>query len=100
MRVLAGAALTVLLAVIGPSLLIAADQPEPASGTAAGASDSSDVDPATGSPAGEASPAGETANPEPSQDATKPDDQGVSTTNVNRHRPGACPEGPPCKDGD
>jgi hypothetical protein len=94
MRLIVGAALTALLAVSGPSLLIAADQPEAGSGTTIGAaSEAGDADP------GKASPAGETANPDPSQEPAKAG-TGPATMNVNRHRPGACPEGPPCKDGD
>ncbi|MBK5198994.1 MAG: hypothetical protein JJE37_12045 [Methyloceanibacter sp.] len=100
MRLIIGAALTALLAVSGPSLLIAADQPEagstPTIGAASGAGDG---DPAKTSPGGETSPAGETANPGSSQDPAKAG-TGTATMNVNRHRPGACPEGPPCKEGD
>jgi hypothetical protein len=33
-------------------------------------------------------------------DATEPDDQEAAPIDVHRHRPGACPEGPPCKGGE
>ena len=34
-------------------------------------------------------------------DQSESDDQGTAPIDVHRHRPGACPEGPPCKgDGD
>lgn len=90
MKALLTIALTVLLAVGGSGVLIAADSPETASGTTVGATpEEGDADPS------KTNPAGEDANTTPSQDASEPD-----TMNVNRHRPGACPEGPPCKDGD
>ena len=33
-------------------------------------------------------------------DQTDSDDQDTAPIDVHRHRPGACPEGPPCKGGD
>ena len=33
-------------------------------------------------------------------DQTESDDQDTAPIDVHRHRPGACPEGPPCKGGD
>lgn len=94
MKALVAVAVTVLLVVSGSGVLIAADSPETASGTTMGTTpEEGDADPA------KTSPAGEDAKTTPLQDASEPDTKG-STMNVNRHRPGACPEGPPCKEGD
>lgn len=94
MKALVAVAVTVLLVVSGSGVLIAADSPETASGTTVGTTpEEGDADPA------KTGPAGEDAKTTPSQGASEPDD-GSSTMNVNRHRPGACPEGPPCKEGD
>ena len=37
---------------------------------------------------------------DPSSTATEPDTKDSPPMDVHRHRPGACPEGPPCKGDD
>ena len=39
-------------------------------------------------------------DPDEPTDQTESDDQDTAPIDVHRHRPGACPEGPPCKGGD
>jgi hypothetical protein len=39
-------------------------------------------------------------DPDEATDQTESDDQDTAPIDVHRHRPGACPEGPPCKGGD
>jgi hypothetical protein len=39
-------------------------------------------------------------DPGEATDQTESDDQDTAPIDVHRHRPGACPEGPPCKGGD
>lgn len=91
MKTVYAVALAATLALSGGALLIAAEQP---AGTPA--SDGS-----------QAAPAG-TAESLPPKDQSRPESDGPpakegsasSTIDVHRHRPGACPEGPPCKVGD
>ena len=39
-------------------------------------------------------------DPDEATDQTESDDQDTAPIDVHRHRPSACPEGPPCKGGD
>jgi hypothetical protein len=81
-------AFTALLAMSGPGHLLAADAGGAVSGPGAAETEAvppSDTDPASPEPQGGAS-----------QDAP-PSGTKTPGVDVNRHRPGACPEGPPCR---
>jgi hypothetical protein len=88
MRIVPAAALAAMLALSFTANLIAADSPP------------------TGEPRTAPSDSGADAtNANAPKDQSKPEsDEGTSgtasTIDVHRHRPGACPEGPPCKVGD
>jgi hypothetical protein len=92
MKTLYAVTLAAAIAVGGGALLIAAEQP---GGTSANGS-------------GGQAASGDGVETLPPKDQSKPEsDEGTgaaggtaSTIDVHRHRPGACPEGPPCKVGD
>ena len=83
-------ALCLILSLIGASL---ASGPSESGGKAedAGATD------ATPDPSGTSS---EGEDPGEATDQSESDDQDTAPIDVHRHRPGACPEGPPCKGDD
>ncbi len=84
-------ALCLILSLSGASL---ASGPSESGGKAedAGATDAT-ADPSAASSEGD--------DPGEATDQIESDDQDIAPIDVHRHRPGACPEGPPCKgDGD
>jgi hypothetical protein len=83
--------LCLLLSVSGPSL--ASGPPEPGSEAAedAGATDQT-ADPVA--------PSSEDQDTDDTTGQAESDDQDSAPIDVHRHRPGACPEGPPCKGDD
>jgi hypothetical protein len=88
MKTVLAAAFTALLAISGPGHLLAADAGDAVSGPGASATEAappSATDPASPAPQGGTS-----------QD-TPPSGTKTPGVDVTRHRPGACPEGPPCK---
>lgn len=84
-------ALCLILSLSGASL---ASGPSESGGKAAEDAGSTDAtpDPSAASSEGE--------DPGEATDQTESDDQEKAPIDVHRHRPGACPEGPPCKGGD
>jgi hypothetical protein len=80
-----------LLLLSGPSL--ASGPSEPAGDTATKAGAASE----TGDPAAASS---EDQDADDTAGDAEPDDSKPAPIDVHRHRPGACPEGPPCKGGD
>lgn len=84
-------ALCLILSLSGASL---ASGPSESGGKAAEDAGSTDAtpDPSAASSEGE--------DPGEATDQTESDDQDTAPIDVHRHRPGACPEGPPCKGGD
>lgn len=82
-------ALYVLLSVGGSSMAAEPPQSESETSQDAGAAEGT-ADPLAASP--------QKADPSPT--ATEPADEESPAMDVNRHRPGACPEGPPCKGDD
>jgi hypothetical protein len=88
MKAVFAATFIALLAMSGPGRLLASDTGGTASGAGASATEAtppSATDPASPEPQGGAS-----------QD-TPPSGTKTPGVDVSRHRPGACPEGPPCK---
>jgi hypothetical protein len=85
-------ALCLLLSLSGPSL---ASGPSQSGGEAT--EQNSTANPAPVDPAAANSKGQDTDD---TTEATESDDQEPAPIDVHRHRPGACPEGPPCKGGE
>jgi hypothetical protein len=83
-------ALCLMLSLSGASLASGPSE----SGSKAEDAGATDVAPDPSAASSEGEDAGEAT------DQTESDDQDTAPIDVHRHRPGACPEGPPCKGGD
>jgi hypothetical protein len=93
MRTVAAAALAAFLVVSSIAPISASDGEPPAQTTDQATESSSDAATSNAEDGTMVEP-DTSASPEPDAAATK------APINVHRHRPGACPEGPPCKVGD